>query len=135
MKREAHLLAMGLTLGLVAALQCGCAGGAKITEPSAQPTATPAQTTRAPAMQSAESAPAKAVLSGKVAETMNAGGYTYICLERDGVKTWSAVRQVSVKVGDHLEILPGIAMANFTSKALNRTFDRIMFSDGLAPKK
>ena len=72
----------------------------------------------------------EAVISGKVVETMNAGGYTYVCIEKKGVKTWVAVPQTDVKVGQQMAFQPGAEMKNFTSKTLNRTFDSIIFSAG-----
>lgn len=78
-------------------------------------------------------APANAnLISGKVVETANAGGYTYICLEKDGKKTWAAVPVTQVKVGEELKLLPGGEMNDFTSKSLNKTFDKIIFSGGIA---
>jgi hypothetical protein len=72
-----------------------------------------------------------AALSGKVVETMDAGGYTYVCLEKKGVKTWVAIPQTKVHVGKELALQPGMEMKNFTSKSLNRTFKSIYFSGGL----
>jgi len=69
--------------------------------------------------------------SGKVTETMDSGGYTYVCLENNGKKTWFAVPSAKVKVGQQLTCLPGGEMKNFTSKTLNRTFDSIIFSSGI----
>jgi hypothetical protein len=91
----------------------------------------------APAKQQAEANPAEAThkLSGKVTETMDAGGYTYICLEKDGKKTWAAVPTMKVNVGDEIELAPGTEMKQFSSKALNRTFDSIIFSSGPITKK
>jgi hypothetical protein len=71
-------------------------------------------------------------LSGKVIETMNSGGYTYIRLEHNGKKTWAAVPKMKVTVGQQISLLPGGEMVNFRSKSLNRTFDSIIFSGGLA---
>jgi len=71
-------------------------------------------------------------ISGKVVETMNAGGYTYVCVEKTGKKTWVAVPQMKVSVGSDMAFQPGAVMSNFTSKTLNRTFDSIVFSGGLA---
>jgi hypothetical protein len=70
-------------------------------------------------------------LSGKVVETMNSGGYTYVSLENNGKKTWVAVPATAVKVGQQVACLPGMEMKNFTSKTLNRTFDSIIFSGGI----
>jgi hypothetical protein len=76
--------------------------------------------------------PAEGALSGKVVETMNSGGYTYVCLEKKGKKTWVAVPEMKVSVGQEIALQPGAEMANFPSKTLNRTFDRIIFSPGPA---
>jgi len=70
-------------------------------------------------------------LSGKVVETMNAAGYTYVCLENSGRKTWVAVPEMKVKVGQQVSCQPGVVMQNFTSKTLKRTFDSIVFSGGI----
>ena len=70
-------------------------------------------------------------LSGKVVETMNSGGYTYVSLEHDGKKTWVALPATPVKVGQEVTCQPGMEMKNFTSKTLNRTFASIIFSGGI----
>ena len=69
-------------------------------------------------------------ISGKVVETMNSGGYTYVCLEKGGKKTWVAVPEMKVTVGAKMSFLPGQEMQNFASKSLDRTFDSIVFSGG-----
>ncbi len=86
----------------------------------------------APAKKSEGSASVNgpAALSGKVVETMNAGGYTYVCLEKKGVKTWVAVPETKVTVGKEMAFQPGVEMRNFPSKTLNRTFESIYFSAG-----
>ena len=71
-------------------------------------------------------------LSGKVVESMDSGGYTYVNIEKDGKKTWVAVTQMKVMVGQNISFQPGMVMRNFTSKTLNRTFETIVFSGGLA---
>ncbi len=79
-----------------------------------------------------EAANPSSPLSGKVVETMNSGGYTYVCLEKKGKKTWVAVPETKVAVGQEMAFQPGAEMQNFTSKTLKRTFDRIIFSGGPA---
>lgn len=69
-------------------------------------------------------------LSGKVVETMNSAGYTYVCLENSGKKTWIAVPEMKVKKGQTLAFQPGAEMVNFESKTLKRKFDKIIFSAG-----
>jgi hypothetical protein len=73
-------------------------------------------------------------LSGKVVETMNAGGYSYVCIENKGKKTWVAIPQTSVTVGQQISFEPGQEMKGFSSKTLNRTFDSIVFSGGAKSK-
>lgn len=73
-------------------------------------------------------------LSGKVVETMNSGGYTYIHLEKDGKKTWVAVPQMKVAKGQNISLSPGIEMKDFESKTLKRKFKKIYFSTGPATK-
>jgi len=73
-----------------------------------------------------------ASLSGKVVETMNAGGYTYVCIEKNGKKTWVAVPEMKVAKGQQIAFQPGQEMKQFVSKSLNRTFDSIIFSGGPA---
>ncbi len=108
MKSDTKLLAAGLIFAFAVATQAGCTGPTKA------------------AMKTSE----QASLEGKVVETMNAGGYTYICLEKDGKKTWAAVPTMKVAVGDEVKLLPGAPMPNFTSPTLNRTFESIVFSGG-----
>lgn len=69
-------------------------------------------------------------LSGNIIETMNSGGYTYLCIEKDGKKTWVAIPETKVAVGEDISLPPGYEMINFTSKTLNRTFDKIVFTTG-----
>jgi hypothetical protein len=110
----------------------GC-NSAKKDVPASAPQAQPAATaTMAPAQAPASAqAPAGDSLSGKVVETMNSGGYTYVYLENNGKKTWVAVPQTAVTVGQMVTCQPGMEMKNFTSKTLNRTFASVYFSGGL----
>jgi len=71
-------------------------------------------------------------ITGKVTETMNSGGYTYINIEKDNKKTWVAIPQSEVTVGQEISVIPGMSMSNFESKTLNRTFESVVFSPGLA---
>jgi len=70
-------------------------------------------------------------LSGKIVETMNSGGYTYVSIENGGKRTWVALPDTKVKVGQQVTCQPGMPMQNFTSKTLKRTFDTIIFSGGI----
>lgn len=68
---------------------------------------------------------------GKVVETMNASGYTYVQVEENGQKIWVAVMETKVKTGDVVEFPDSPPMINFQSKSLNRVFDKIIFAPGL----
>ncbi len=72
---------------------------------------------------------------GKVLETMDSGGYTYVQIEENGEKLWVAAMQTPVKVGDTVEFPDSPPMVNFQSKTLKRTFDKIIFAPGLAVNK
>jgi hypothetical protein len=113
MTRNAKMTSTGVTLTLLAVALTGCTGPAKTTKSAVVP------------------APATSGLSGKVVETMDAGGYTYISLEKDGKKSWVAAPVMKVTVGQEIKLLPGAEMSNFSSKALNRDFDKIIFSGGV----
>uniref|UniRef100_C6E3J0 Lipoprotein n=1 Tax=Geobacter sp. (strain M21) TaxID=443144 RepID=C6E3J0_GEOSM len=122
MKSKRFMAAAGMSLGVVAAFQAGCAGPAKVAQPATQ--TQPEQ--KAPDYETQ-------ILSGKVAETMAAGGYTYLNLEKDGKKSWAAVAGTpNIAVGREVTLKPGMVMKNFTSKSLNQKFDQIVFSEGFA---
>jgi len=66
---------------------------------------------------------------GKVIETMNSSGYTYILLKNEkGKFYWMALMETSVKTGDTIIAPEGYIMRNFTSKSLQRTFPVILFT-------
>ena len=70
-------------------------------------------------------------LTGKVVESMDSGGYTYVQIENNGKKTWVAVPKTKVVVGQDITLSPGNEMKNFESKTLKRKFDSIIFSGGV----
>lgn len=72
------------------------------------------------------------VIGGKVVQTMNSGGYTYVEIENKGQKMWVAISETKITKGETVSFKPGAVMENFESKTLKRKFDRIIFSDGLA---
>ncbi len=83
------------------------------------------------AAQASSTAPTADFTAGTIVETMDSGGYTYLCIENSGVRRWAAIPQTGVKVGQQVELTPGMQMANFNSKTLNRTFPSIYFCQGL----
>lgn len=76
--------------------------------------------------------PSMLEVSGKVVETMDSGGYTYALVEKDGAKTWIAIPKTKIAVGNEIACQPGMVMQNFSSPSLQRTFERIVFSQGIA---
>ncbi len=76
------------------------------------------------------SAQAQAPIHGKILETMDSGGYTYVQLDTGKEKLWVATPLMKVSVGEEVDLAQGIEMAGFTSNTLKRTFDRIIFSSG-----
>ncbi len=91
----------------------------------------PTESQPAPAKK-AEQPKAPDALTGKVVQTMNSGGYTYVEIENEGGKSWVAVPGAKVKKGDTVTFMPGTVMQNFESKTLKRKFDKIIFSAGIA---
>jgi hypothetical protein len=84
--------------------------------------------------ESAAAVPLNTFNKGTVVETMNVSGYTYLQLENDGQKRWAAVPATEVKVGDEVELVAGMEMQNFQSKSLGRTFETIIFSQGVVKR-
>jgi hypothetical protein len=78
----------------------------------------------------AESQPAlgQAAFSGKVAETMDAGGYTYVLVDTGTNEIWAAAPQFAVKKGDAVAVPDAMPMTGFHSRTLNRDFDVVYFS-------
>ena len=119
MKKSALVFTL-LAAVLMIAL-AGCGENKETTEaaPAATAEATPA------------SAPAQAsnpnVWKGEVLETMNSGGYSYIHLDTGSEKIWAAGPETQVSVGQTITMDKGMAMPQFHSKTLDRTFEVIYF--------
>jgi hypothetical protein len=118
-KKESSMKRFLMAGGVFLALVLVCAGAFAAPQPAGA----------APVAQAG--AAGEAGISGKVVETMNAGSYTYVLIEKNGKKQWLAIPLAPVKVGQELKFQPGADMGRFTSKSLNRTFDDIIFSGGL----
>lgn len=103
-----------LSLSLLA----GCGGDkpapkSEVVKPSAQ---------TAPAVP--QSVPGK---SGKVLETMDTAGYTYVHVDTGKEKFWAAAPQFAAKVGDDVVVPEGMPMPDYHSKTLDRTFAMVYF--------
>lgn len=84
----------------------------------------------APAAQPApdrQMAPPATGVTGKVLETMDSGGYTYVRLATPAGERWAAVPEAKVAVGDTVTISNAMEMHDFESKTLGRTFPVILF--------
>jgi hypothetical protein len=68
---------------------------------------------------------------GIVLDSVTGGGYTYMNIEENGEKFWIAGPQTSVSKGAEVSFSEQVWMPNFTSKALNRTFEKILFVSGV----
>ena len=66
-------------------------------------------------------------VSGKVVESMDAGGYTYLKIKGAAGETWAAVPKTVVKSGTEVTIDNPMVMDGFESKTLKRKFDHIIF--------
>ena len=103
--------------------------------PATQPQLPPGHPPISMASAAAPQQPAQAagMLTGKVVETMNGGGYTYLKLRTSQGDVWAAVQQIKTKVGATVTIAPQMTMDKFESKTLKRTFDQIIFGVAAAP--
>jgi hypothetical protein len=127
-------------LSIVALAVAGCKDKPKTEAPAAgAPAAAPAAGAPAAAPggdphagMKAQEIPAGAGKKAKVTQTMNSGGYTYVeAADEKGAKTWLALPEIKVKVGDSIEYPETPPLANFQSKTLNKTFEKISFIPGI----
>ncbi|NNF39670.1 MAG: hypothetical protein HKN71_13445 [Gemmatimonadetes bacterium] len=71
--------------------------------------------------------------SGTVAEVSHAAGYSYLRIDTDEGELWLAGNQIEIAQGETVSWSGGAVMQNFNSPSLGRTFDRILFAEGLRP--
>lgn len=71
-------------------------------------------------------------LSGKLIETFDAGGYTYVQIKTDRGTVWAAGPVSKLKKGDQIGFGTQMPMNNFHSKTLGRDFDLIYFVSGFS---
>lgn len=82
---------------------------------------------QAPSTQNADKA-LSGNFSGKVLETLEAAGYTYVQVDTGTAKHWAATPKLSVKVGDTLAVGQAMPMRNYHSKSLDRDFEVVYFT-------
>ena len=67
-------------------------------------------------------------VSGEVLETLEAGRYTYVRIGSKGSQgTWAAVTKAPLEIGQPVKIVNAVAMKNFKSESLKRTFETVYF--------
>ncbi len=78
-----------------------------------------------------EPAAVNAGLVGPVLEAMDSGGYTYVLIRSASGDVWAAAPPTRVQVGQVVEVRDPMAMTQFHSGTMDRTFELIYFSSGL----
>lgn len=68
---------------------------------------------------------------GRVLSVINGGGYSYLELDVGGKTVWVAGIPVDAKKGDKVRYVENMVMENFTSRSLNRTFERVVFASSV----
>ena len=119
MKRTVLCIGL-LALGLIACKKEGAPASARMEAPASMPV-------DPPGAHPAQPPAAGGGISGTVAETMDAAGYTYARLDHDGTQLWVAGPETKLAVGMKLDGMTGELMTGFRSDTLKRTFDQIYF--------
>jgi hypothetical protein len=66
-------------------------------------------------------------VQGKVLETIDSGGFTYVRLKTTSGERWLVTSPVVVKIGSDVTVSSAMTVEKFESKSLQRTFDNIIF--------
>lgn len=85
------------------------------------------QTPTAPVVGSDHLNSGSAPETGVVLETIDVESYTYLRLDNQGTEVWIASSPVQVSEGDVVRFSDAMLMKDFHSKALDRTFENILF--------
>ncbi|MCF6346040.1 MAG: GW dipeptide domain-containing protein [Thiomicrorhabdus sp.] len=104
--------------------------GAVSTVSASPAMATPAQAEQKTAEKTDGEKVEVSSIHGTVSEIITAAGYTYVAIDVDGKKVWAAGPVSTFEVGDKVGFSMEMPTANFQSRSLKRTFDRIYFVDG-----
>jgi hypothetical protein len=83
----------------------------------------------APTAVRQEPAASDSHISGKVTDTLNAAGYTYIQVDTGTEQVWVAAPSFEVKNGDSVVIAKVMPMHNYHSRTLKRDFELVYFTD------
>jgi hypothetical protein len=69
--------------------------------------------------------------TGTVVSTIDADSYTYVEIDIDGHSVWFAAPALELNTGEKVIAPAGMAMKDFHSKTLDRTFDVVYFVDAI----
>jgi len=72
------------------------------------------------------------LVTAKVKAVEQVPNYTYLHVKAKGPAYWVALPTTDIAVGSVISYRGGMLMENFQSKELDRTFDKILFLEGLA---
>lgn len=72
------------------------------------------------------------LVSAKVKTVEQVANYTYLEVKAKGPAYWVALPTTEIAVGSVISYRGGMLMEDFQSKELDRTFDKILFLEGLA---
>ncbi len=115
-----------LSLVSIAAVTLGCA--TQTDEPPSSSSAAGAST----GTSDASKAPATpSEIKGSVVETIDTAGYTYVLINTGDDEVWAAAPAFAVTEGDEVTVAEPMAMVDYTSKTLERTFDVVYFSGSI----
>ena len=66
-----------------------------------------------------------------IEEVLQTSSYTYLLAEENGASQWLATLKLDASVGDTFYYKGGLDMVDFNSKELDKTFESVLFLEGL----
>lgn len=73
-------------------------------------------------------------VKGKVLEILDTGSFLFVSLDWQGKKVWATVPGVELKIGEVISLDHATMIKRFYSKTLKRTFDELIFANGVVGK-
>jgi hypothetical protein len=108
-------------------------------EPEEKPAAKPAAQSAADASTKtvrAPSPPSTAIeVSGKVLEVLDGGNFIFVLIDRGDQQTWATMPITEIEVGENISLDNATQFGKFYSKALDRTFDSLIFASAVTGRK
>lgn len=72
------------------------------------------------------------VHKGTVKEVLQTNNYTYLLFKEDATEQWVAIPSMQAKVGETYYYAGGLTMNKFQSRELNRSFESVIFLEGVS---